>query len=53
MNSEGAKDLREDALPLTGFGADLYEKSVAATGMHSLLVCDEETCQRIQAGPGP
>lgn len=52
MNSEGAKDLGEDALPLTGFGADLFENSVAGAGMHSLLICDEETCQRIQAGPG-
>lgn len=37
MNPEGAKDLGEDALLLTGFGADLYEKSVVATGMHSCL----------------
>lgn len=53
MNSEGTKDLGEDALALTGFGSDLFERSVANTGMHSLLVCDEETCQRTQPGAGP
>lgn len=35
MNSEGAKDLGEDALPLIGSGSDLFEKSMATTGMHS------------------
>ena len=37
VSSEGTEDLGERALPLTGFGSDVFEEKVATTGINTCL----------------